>query len=159
MSSLKEAALEFLAHKRIAVAGVSRRGDIPANVIYKKLRATGHEVYAVNPNAERVEGDVCYADLSAIPEKVDGVVIATKPKDACAIIKSCSDLGIKRVWFHRAFGQGSTDRTALDLARTLGLAVIPGSCPMMFCEPVDLAHKCMRWFFRVSGKQSEPERY
>jgi hypothetical protein len=22
---------------------------------------------------------------------------------------------------------------------------------MMFCEPVDFGHKCMRWFLRLSG--------
>jgi len=159
MSSLKEAAKDFLAQKRIAVAGVSRRGDIPANLIYKKLRDTGHEVYGVNPNAETIEGDVCYPDLPAIPVTIDGVVIATHPQKTCAVVQSCADAGIKRVWIHRAFGQGSVDEAALNLCRELGLSVIPGSCPMMFCEPVDIAHKCMRWFFSVSGKQAEPEHY
>jgi predicted CoA-binding protein len=159
MSSLKEAAVDFLAQKRIAVAGVSRSADIPANFIYRKLRETGHDVYAVNPNTDIVEGDVCYADLSAIPVKVDGVVIATPPKLTRAIVQQCSDAGINRVWIHRSFGAGSADKSALDLCRQLDLSVIPGSCPMMFCEPVDIAHKCMRWFFRVSGKQADPERY
>ncbi len=159
MSSLKEAALDVLAQKRIAVAGVSRNGDIPANFIYRKLRETGHEVYAVNPNTDIVEGDVCYADLSAIPVKIDAIVIATHPKSTHAMVQQCSDVGVKRVWIHRSFGSGSVDKSALDLCRQLGLSVIPGSCPMMFCEPVDMAHKCMRWFFRVSGQQANPERY
>ena len=46
---------------RIAVAGVSRDSKQPANLIYRRLRATGHEVFAVDPNADEVEGDVCYA--------------------------------------------------------------------------------------------------
>ena len=159
MNSLKEAALDFLAQKRIAVAGVSRQGDIPANFIYKKLRETGHEVYGINPNADLVEGDVCFPALSAIPVKIDGVVIATHPRNTSTVIQDCSKLGIKRVWIHRSFGQGSIDKGALDLCSQLGLTVIPGSCPMMFCEPVDFAHKCMRWFFRVTGKQANPKRF
>lgn len=159
MKALKEAAQEFLAQKRIAVAGVSRQGDIPANLIYKKLRATGHEVYAVNPNTGTIEGDVCYPDFSAIPVKLDAVVIATHPKNTCAIVQSCADAGINRVWIHRAFGQGSVDEAALSLCRKLRLSVIPGSCPMMFCEPVDIGHKCLRWFFSVSGRKTNPEHF
>jgi len=37
-------------------------------------------------------------------------------------------------------------------AKELGLNIIPGGCPMMFCEPVDIAHKCFRWLFGVTGK-------
>jgi predicted CoA-binding protein len=159
MSLLKERAQDFLAQKRIAVAGVSRQGDIPANFIYKKLRETGHEVYGINPHTDKIEGDVCYPALAAIPVKVDGVVIATHPSNTRAVVQDCSELGINRVWIHRSFGQGSIDKTALDLCRQLGLTVIPGSCPMMFCEPVDVAHKCMRWFFRMTGTEADPGQY
>ena len=31
------------------------------------------------------------------------------------------------------------------------IAVIPGGCPMMFCEPVDFEHKCMRGTLRLIG--------
>jgi CoA binding domain len=52
MITLDEAANEFLARRRIAVAGVSRDTKQPANLIYRRLRDTGHEVFAVNPSAE-----------------------------------------------------------------------------------------------------------
>ena len=42
---LSAAADEFLAQRRIAVAGVSRDPKQPANLIYRRLRDTGHEVY------------------------------------------------------------------------------------------------------------------
>ena len=60
MTTLRDAADEFLAQHRIAVAGVSRDAKQPANLIYRRLRDTGHEVFAVNPNAGEVEGDPCY---------------------------------------------------------------------------------------------------
>jgi hypothetical protein len=159
MSTLKEAAQEFLAQKRIAVAGVSRQGDAAANAIFKKLRQTGHEVFPVNPNATEVEGERCYPNLAAIPGGVDGVVLATPPSAAVSLVRECSALGIKRVWLHRSFGQGSVDDEAVRLGAELGLNVIPGSCPMMFCEPVDVAHKCLRWFLQVSGQQARPNNY
>lgn len=159
MPTLKAAAADFLAQRRIAVAGVSRKGDVAANFIYRKLRAAGYEVFAINPNAETVEGDRCYPSLGAIPGGVDGVVIATHPQVTEQLVRECASLGIRRVWMHRSFGQGSVDTGAVRLSRELGLAVIPGSCPMMFCEPVDTGHKCMRWLIGVVGRQPEPVGY
>lgn len=157
MLTLAQAAQEFLAQKRIAVAGVSRKGDTAANGIYKKLRSAGYEVFPVNPNAVEIEGDKCYPTLASIPGGVDGVVIGTAPGVATQLVRECGTLGIRRVWMHRSFGQGSVDDEAVRLCRELGLSVIPGSCPMMFCEPVDVAHKCLRWFLQVSGKQAKPD--
>lgn len=67
---IKDAASEFLSRRRIAVTGVSRAPkDHGSNVVYKRLRDRGYEVFAVNPNTEIVEGDRSYVDLSSIPEE------------------------------------------------------------------------------------------
>ena len=61
MAAIKDAAAEFLGHKRVAVTGVSRTlGSHGSNVVYKRLRERGYEVFAVNPNADEVEGDRAY---------------------------------------------------------------------------------------------------
>jgi predicted CoA-binding protein len=81
MPSIKEAAAEFLAKKRVAVTGVSRTPkDHGSNTVYKRLRERGYAVFAVNPNANEVEGDPCYKDLRSIPGGVDAVVIGTRPE-------------------------------------------------------------------------------
>lgn len=159
VTALSDAAQDFLEQRRIAVVGVSRKGDVPGNIIYKKLRQAGYAVFAVNPSAETVEGDPCYPTLETIPGGVDGVVIATHPKQTADVVRQCADLGIRRVWIHRSFGQGSLDTEAVRLSRELGLAVIPGGCPMMFCEPVDPVHKCMRWLSGLVGGLPKPEGY
>lgn len=146
-----DAISDFLAQQRIAVVGVSRTGTEAANVIYRKLRDRGYEVFAVNPNAERLEGAECYPDLAAIPGGVDAVVAATHPKVTLEVVRQCGDLGIRRLWMHRSFGSGSVSPEALALCRDRGIEVIPGGCPMMFIAPVDLGHKCMRWFLRLTG--------
>ncbi|HYW24081.1 MAG TPA: CoA-binding protein, partial [Terriglobales bacterium] len=80
---IKEAAADFLANKRIAVTGVSRNPqDHGSNVVYRRLRERGYEVFAVNPLADRVEGDRCYHDLRSIPGGVGAVVIGTRPETA-----------------------------------------------------------------------------
>jgi predicted CoA-binding protein len=86
---------DFLAQKRIAVAGVSRRnGEHPVgNLIYHRLKETGHDVYAVNPHMQTFEGDRCYPNLQSIPGGVDGVVIVTRPPTTEQIVHDCSQAG------------------------------------------------------------------
>lgn len=150
-TTLQEAAQTFLRHKRIAVAGVSRNNPDAANLIYRKLRDTGYQVYALNPNASEVEGDPCYPDLAALPESVEGVVIATHPETSLGIVQECARLGVHDVWIHKSIGQGSLSEEAVAYCQSHGIRVIPGGCPMMFCAPVDLAHKCMRWVLGMTG--------
>lgn len=152
MPSISDAVNEFLTGKRLAVAGVSRSSQQPANAIYRRLRETGHEVYATNPEADSVEGDPCYPGLGALPVRVDGVVIATPPSAATEVVRECAELGIGRVWMHRSFGEGSVSEEAVALCREKGISVIEGGCPMMFCGRVDPFHRCMGWFLRVRGR-------
>jgi predicted CoA-binding protein len=151
MARLDESVRQFLSNERIAVAGVSRGGTLPANAIYKKLRGAGHHVFAVNPKTAEVEGDACYPTLGAIPGGVGAVVIATPPGAADALVRECADLGIGHVWMHRSFGEGSVSGAAAAFCRERGIQVIDGACPMMFVKP-DVAHRCIKWFLGVTGK-------
>jgi hypothetical protein len=152
MTAIKEAAGEFLAHKRVAVTGVSRTpGKHGSNIVYKRLRDRGYEVFAVNPNADEVEGDHAYPDLSSIPGGVEAVVIGTRPEYADATIRECAELGIERVWMHRGPGAGSVSDPAAEWGRAHGITVIAGGCPCMFGPTADGGHKAMRFLFTLSG--------
>lgn len=147
MRTLKDAASEFLAYKRIAVTGVSRKPkDHGSNSVFKRLRDRGYQVFAVNPNADRVEGAPSYHDLRSIPGGVEAVVIATAPDKAEGTMRECAELGIKHVWMHRAYGQGSVNATATAYGRAHGITVIDGGCPLMFDPTGDFGHKVMRMF-------------
>jgi uncharacterized protein len=152
MPKIKEAASAFLANKRIAVTGVSRQPkNHGSNIVYERLRNRGYDVFAVNPNADKVEGDPCYHDLRSIPGGVDSVVIATKPESAEATMRECADLGIKHVWMHRGPGSGSVSEAAADYGRQRGITVIDGGCPCMFNPTADFGHKAMRVMFTLTG--------
>ena len=152
MQTIKEAASEFLATKRIAVTGVSRRPKgHGSNVVYQRLRNRGYEVFAVNPNADQVEGDACYHDLKSIPGGVEAVVIGTRPEIAEEAVRECADLGIKYVWMHRSFGQGSVSNAAAEFGRAHGVNVIDGGCPLMFEPTADAGHKMMRFVCTMTG--------
>jgi len=153
MDTIKEAATEFLTAKRVAVTGVSSKDakGHGSNTVYKRLRQRGYEVFAVNPNAETVEGDTAYHDLSSIPGGVGAVVIGTRPETADATMRECAELGIKQVWMHRAFGGGSVSASATEYGRKQGITVIDGGCPLMFDPTADGAHKCMKFVLSMTG--------
>ena len=152
MQKIGEAAAEFLARKRVAVTGVSRTpANHGSNVVYKRMRERGYEVFAVNPNADQVEGDRCYPDLRSIPGGVEVVVIATRPETAESTMRECAELGIKHVWMHRLMGAGSVSQAATDYGRQHGITVIDGGCPLMFPPTSDGGHRVMRWMSTLAG--------
>lgn len=146
---------EFLSQKRIAVAGVSRNnGHHPVgNLIYRRLKNTGHQVFAVNPNMPNYEGDRCYPDVKSIPGGVDGVVIVTRPEVTERIVHDCGDAGVPRVWMHQSVGKGtSVSPGAVAYCHQHDISVIAGACPMMYGDGVDVGHTCMRWLLKLSGR-------
>jgi uncharacterized protein len=145
---------DFLAQKRIAVAGVSRnRSNHPAgNLIYRRLKDTGHEVFAINPHMPVFDGSRCYPDLKSIPGGVDGVVIITRPETTARIVRECVETGVRRVWMHSSVAKGtSVSADAADLCRQHDISVIAGACPMMYGPGVDLGHACLRLILTLTG--------
>jgi predicted CoA-binding protein len=145
---------DFLAQKRIAIAGVSRdnKDHQAGNLIYKRLKSTGHDVFPVNPHMRTFEGDRCYPDLQSIPGGVDGVVIITRPEVTERIVHDCSDAGVHRVWMHQSLGKGSSvSSKAVEYCRQHDISVIAGACPMMYSDGVDFGHTCMRWILKLTG--------
>jgi predicted CoA-binding protein len=116
------------------------------------LRDSGYEVFPLNPHVTTIAGATCYPDVGAIPGDLDGVVIATAPAVSAQIVRQCGDRGIRRVWFHRSFGGGSVSEDAVHECEARGIACIVGGCPLMFCEPVDVGHRCMRWWLQRQGR-------
>ena len=152
MQTIKEAAAQFLAHKRIAVTGVSRSPqNHGSNVVYQRLKERGYEVFPVNPNTDEVGGDKSFPSLRSIPGSVEAVVIGTRPERALDTMRECEELGIKQVWMHRAFGAGSVSQEAAEFGRQHGLTVIDGGCPLMFDPVSDPGHKMMKWAFTMNG--------
>jgi uncharacterized protein len=149
---------DFLAKKKIAVVGVSDKRETGCNLGYRKFKAAGYTVSAVNPRLDSFEGDPCYPDLRAIPERPEAVFILASPAVSEQIVQQCIDLGIKHVWMHcmmgvkPGLGAGTTSvsQRAVQLCGENGIAVIPGSCPNQFLKP-DFGHALMRRLWRACG--------
>ena len=152
--TLEHRVREFLAQKRIAIAGVSRNASRHpvGNLIYRRLRATGHDVFAVSPNISSFEGDCCYPDVQSIPGGVDGVMIITRPEITERIVRDCQSAGIRRVWMHQSVQKGSSvSHAAVEFCQQHDISVIAGACPMMFGPGVDFGHRCLHFYLKISG--------
>lgn len=153
-TSLEAKIDDFLSQRRIAVAGVSRDDNHhpAANLIYRRLKQTGHEVFAVNPHLQTFEGDRCYPNVQSVPGGVDAVVIVTRPETTAKIVRECSAAGIRRVWMHQSTAKGSSvSQEAVEYCRAHDISVIAGACPMMFGPGIDFGHACMRWMLKLTG--------
>jgi predicted CoA-binding protein len=158
MPTLDTLVKDFLAQKKMAVVGVSDKRNTGCNLAYRKFKAAGYMVSAVNPRISNFEGDPCYPDLRSIPEKPDGVFILTNPKITGQVVQQCVELGIPRVWMHCLMGtrpglaanMTSVSADAVRIYHENGITVIPGSCPNQFLKP-DFGHAMMRVMFHTIG--------
>jgi predicted CoA-binding protein len=148
MTSVPAAVAAFLAGKPIVVAGVSRSGNVPANAIFRRLRDGGNEPIPVNPKAREIEGHTCYVNVGSVPGAIHGVMVVTHPDVSMEVVRAALDRGVKHIWFHRSFGAGSVSAAAVDACRAAGVEPIVGGCPLMYCPPVDSAHRIFRWWLR-----------
>ena len=71
---------EILGRKHFAVLGASRDKDKYGYKVYRKIKAAGYTVYAINPNADEIDGDPCYPSLDNTPEPIDCLVTVTPPE-------------------------------------------------------------------------------
>ena len=139
---------DFLAQKTIAVVGVSRDTKKFGNAVWKDLKKKGYRAFAVNPHAESIDGEPCHPDLSALPERPDGVITVVVPAATEEVVRQAKAAGIRRVWMQ----QGSESEAAIRFCRENDMTVIDGECILMFAEPTAFYHRFHRWVWKVLGK-------
>lgn len=139
--------LDFLAQKKIAVVGVSRDAKKFANTAYRLLKARGYKIFPVNPFAENIEGDRCYSNVKALPEKADSALIMLPPEKVMDVLNDVAEAGIKYVWIQ----QHSESEQAILFCQNNGIKLIHGECIIMFSEPVGFAHRLHRWGKKMTG--------
>jgi len=153
-TTLETKVRDFLACKRIAVVGVSRdnRHHPAANLIYRRFKRTGYDVFPVNPNMQSFDGDHCYSSVQSIPGGIDAVVIVTRPEITEQVVHDCAEIGVRHIWMHQSAAKNSSvSPRGVEYGNERGISVIAGACPMMYGEGVDFGHRCMRWFLGLSG--------
>lgn len=142
----------FVQGKRLAVVGASRTGSGKnkkfGNAAAKELKERGYQVFLIHPEAQEIDGERCYPNLSAVQGEVDGVLVSVPPKKALNVIKEAATVGIKNIWLQ----QGAESTEVLAQAKQLGLSVISGKCILMYAPPVRSFHGFHRIVMKLIGQ-------
>jgi uncharacterized protein len=143
---------DFLAQKRIAMAGISRD---PANFsvkLFEELCRRGYDVVPVNPNTAEVQGRRCFARVQDIQPPVEAALLMTSPEVTETVVNDCAQAGIRRVWMYRATGKGSVSAKAVALCQEQGMQVVPGQCPFMFLPDAAGFHRFHGFIRKITGR-------
>ena len=132
---------DFLAQKRIALVGLSRDPASFSMFLFKELRKRGYDVVPVNPNASNILGQHCFARVQDIQPPVDAALLMTLPDVTESVVAECAAAGIRRLWMHRATGEGAVSSKAVAFCRDHGIEVVPGECPLMFLPNASTPHR------------------
>ena len=137
----------FLAAKKIAVAGASRDPKKFGHNILKELSNKGYEVYPVNPEADEIAGFKCYRKLSDLPVDVAHLHVVTNKSRSAEIVRQASDRGIKNIWLQLS----SDSPEALEMIKTNKLDAVSKRCILMYAEPVKGFHNFHRFLNKFFG--------
>ncbi len=119
---------KFLSADSYAVAGASRDEPKYGHQVLVALRRSGREVFAINPSATSVAGQVVYKSLAELPEVPESLSIVTPPNVTEKIIDEAIRTGVRNIWMQ----PGAEHEAASQRAREAGANVIDdGSCVLV----------------------------
>jgi len=137
----------FWSNRSFAVVGHTAQKNFPV-LTYRGLKQLGKQVFPVDPSVEEIEGDRAFADLDALPEKVDAVVLDVPQEETRDWVARVADAGIQDVWIHMR----RDTPEALALALEKGLNVRSGTCAVMYVTPSFTYHSIHKWIMKLTGK-------
>ena len=145
---MNQAIQDFVGCQRIAVVGASRSGKKFGNAAAKELRTRGYQVAIIHPEAQEIDGQPCYPNLSALQGQVDAVLISVPATQAAAVMREAASLGIHHVWLQ----QGAESPELLALGQELDLSLVSKKCVLMYAPPVKSYHGWHRGFVKLVGQ-------
>ncbi len=145
---MNQAIQDFIQGKRIAVVGASRSGKKFGNTVCAELTQRGYQVFVVHPQAQEIDGQRCYPNLSALQGQVDGVVICVPPQQAGQVLRDAASAGIQNIWLQ----QGAQSPDVMAVAGELGVQPVTGKCILMYAPPVRSFHAWHRGFVKLFGQ-------
>lgn len=138
---------DFLAPKKMAIAGASRNPKKFGGSIFKELLEKGFELYPINPNTDEVQGVKCYKSVAEMPPDVTNLFIVTPKAETNQIVEAAIKKGVKTIWIQ----QMSETPEAIKMAEDAGISVISKKCMFMFADPVKGPHAIHRFFTKLFG--------
>ena len=127
MDIIEQNKKNMLEKKVWAVVGSTPDPEKFGYKIYKKLKAHGYTVYAVNPKYAEIEGDKVYKNIQDLPEKPECVDMVVGPKVSKGILDEIKEAGIPYVWFQ----PGTFDEETIDKAESYNLKIVYYDCVLV----------------------------
>lgn len=144
----KEIIQNFLTPKKMAIAGVSRNPDKFGYKVYEELIKKDYELYPINPNADTINGNKCYKDVSSLPSHVKHLLILTPKSQTDKTLREAISKGITNIWVQQ---MSETEKT-IKIAEEYEVEPIMKKCIFMFSEPVVGFHKFHRTLLKIFGR-------
>lgn len=110
--------------KVIAVVGLSDNPDRTSYMVSEAMQNKGYRIIPVNPNAEQILCEKCYAALADIPEKIDIVNVFRRSEFIVPIAEEAIQVKAKVLWLQL----GVYNEEAASLASNQGITVIMDRC-------------------------------
>jgi predicted CoA-binding protein len=110
--------------KIIAVVGLSDNPDRISYMVSEAMQHKGYRIIPVNPNAEFILGEKCYASLEEIPEKIDIVNVFRRSEHIVPIAEEAIKVKARVLWLQ----QGIYNEEAAAIASEQGITVIMDRC-------------------------------
>ncbi len=120
--------------RTVAVVGCSPRAGRAAHFVPNYLQGAGLRIIPVNPHHEALLGEVCYPDLSSIPDDVvvDVVDIFRRPEFVPAVVQEAADRAERTGQRPLIFTQvGVHHPAAQKIAEDNGLPYVANRCLMV----------------------------
>lgn len=108
----------------IAVVGLSPKENRPSFQVSQSMQSFGYKIIPVRPTIESVLGEQAYADLYAVPDKIDLVDVFRAPQYVEPIVEACIELQIPAIWLQ----DGVINEAAAQRAVDAGITVIMDRC-------------------------------
>jgi uncharacterized protein len=137
---------EFLACRRIAFAGVSRKPSDFSRGLFRQLLRHGYDLIPVHPLAREVDGIPCAASVGEIQPPPEAALLMVSRYRTDQLVRECAAAGIRRIWLYRGVGRGTVTESAVEFCRREGISVVAGECPYMFLPVAGLPHRVHGWF-------------
>lgn len=112
------------AMRRVAVVGISDRGDRPSHGITKFLLGAGYDVCGVNPVLTNVLGRPVFPTLAEVPGPLDLVDIFRRSEAVPEIVEAAIAGGARGIWMQ----EDVVHPGAAARARAAGLFVVMDRC-------------------------------
>jgi predicted CoA-binding protein len=142
---------DFLAQKRIAIAGVSRDPNSLSVKLFDEFSRRGYDVVPVNPNISDFRGKRCYGRVQDVRPLVDAMLIMTPPAITNILVRDCAEAGIRRVWMYSAVVAGAVSEEAVQFCRDQGIRLVRSQCPFMFLPEAAGIHRLHGFLRKITG--------